>query len=118
MAEVPLDRSLCSWCVSVLGAEPAEVIFRKASTSRVYGLRLADGRTAVLKIRPDPVERAERCVAYQEALHHGGFPCPAPLSGVEVVDGSSVHLEQWVPGGRRLTRRHSGCHGCLRQPPR
>lgn len=43
---------LPEWCLDHLGNRPAAVLFRHRSMSAVFGLRLADGTTAVVKARP------------------------------------------------------------------
>jgi hypothetical protein len=97
-----LDPGLDAWCTDTLGARPAEVFFAKSSMSQVYGLRLDDGTRVVVKARRDPPGRAVSCTTVQRALHKGGFPCPEPLTDVDVVGGRTVHAERWVPGGDRL----------------
>jgi hypothetical protein len=86
----------------IAGAGPAEVVFFKSSMSQVYGLRLTDGRRVALKARGDSPARATICLQVQAALKESGFPCPTPLSGVDVVGRFTVHLEEWVGGGQRL----------------
>ncbi len=92
---------LPSWCVTHLGAEPVAVLFERRSLSTVVGLRLADGREAVVKAREDE-GRAESCVAAQARLAERGFPCPRPLTPVTAVDGLAVHAEEFRPGGEVL----------------
>lgn len=86
---------------SVLGSQPKEQLFSVAHLSAVTGLRLADGREVVVKVRGD-LPRARACVAGQAALHADGFPCPEPLTAVEAVGDMAVHVEEYVPGGQRL----------------
>ncbi len=69
----------------------------------MFGLRLADGREAVVKARKENPARIASCVAAQSALAANGFRCPAPLTDVTVVDGDLVvHAAQWLPGGQLL----------------
>src|SRR5262245_52960052 len=44
---------LTQWCTEHLGSPPAGEIFRSGNLSAVIGLRLADGREVVVKVRPD-----------------------------------------------------------------
>ncbi len=46
-----------AWCRRWLGAGAGEVLFTTGHLSRVVGLRLADGREVVLKVRPAAVRR-------------------------------------------------------------
>jgi hypothetical protein len=67
----------------------------------VYGLRLADGREAVVKIREDD-GRAAACVTAQGRLAERGFPCAMPVTPVVGVGGLAVHAEEFRPGGDLL----------------
>jgi Ser/Thr protein kinase RdoA (MazF antagonist) len=93
-----------SWCRTVLGAEPVEVLFRVSQLSEVVGVRLADGREVVVKRRADELGRAGRCVTAQRLLAEQGFPCPMPLTDVIVSDGVAVHAERFVRGGELETK--------------
>ena len=44
--------SLAAWCTDHLGSAPAAELFRSGHLSAVIGLRLADEREVVLKVRP------------------------------------------------------------------
>lgn len=89
------------WVIDALGSRPVAERFNLRQMSHVVGLRLADGREVVVKVRPD-VDRARRCVAGQRALHADGFPCPEPLTAVAEVDGMAIHAESYVGGGEQL----------------
>ncbi|MBN6037099.1 phosphotransferase [Amycolatopsis sp. 195334CR] len=84
-----------------LGGEPAEVLFRRESTSVVFGLRLTDGTEVVVKSRPED-GRAESCVTAQARLAERGFPCALPLTPVVGVGSLAVHAEEFRPGGEML----------------
>ncbi|MDX3193270.1 phosphotransferase [Streptomyces sp. MN03-5084-2B] len=92
---------LPSWCAEHLGAAQADVLFERRSLSEVVGLRLADGRTVVVKAREDE-GRAAACVAVQARLAERGFPCPRPLTPVVAVGALAVHAEEFRPGGEIL----------------
>ena len=53
--------------------------------SRVYGVRLVDGRDVMVKTRPAS-PRLAACTQVQRWLWEAGFPAPQPLVG-PVVDG-------------------------------
>jgi hypothetical protein len=44
--------ALAAWCERWLGAPPAAELFESGFLSTVKGLRLADGREVVVKVRP------------------------------------------------------------------
>lgn len=67
-------------------------------------MRLADGREVVVKRRVDASGRSRTCVTAQRLLAEHGFPCPMPLTGAVIDDGSAVHAEQFVGGGELETK--------------
>jgi hypothetical protein len=70
---VGLD-ALAAWCTRWLGAPPAAELFEAGHLSTVKGLRLADGREVVVKVRPrEP--RLTGCAAVRDRLRGGpGHP--------------------------------------------
>ena len=95
------DEDLFAWCGRHLGARPAAVLFRDGHLSQVVGVELADGRGAVVKVRPfEP--RLAGCVAVQEHLARAGFPCPMPLTGAVRAGELAVTAETLVSGGTQL----------------
>lgn len=90
---------VAAWIETTFGAAPVETLFEVSHLSDVTGLRLADGRDVVVKVRGG-LERARACVAGQFALHADGFPCPAPLTSVVAIGGLAVHAEEYVDGSR------------------
>ena len=71
---------LAQWCEEHLGSPPAGEIFRSGYLSAVIGLRLADGRAVVVKVRPDS-PRMAACVEVQRRLFGSSYLCPEPLTG-------------------------------------
>jgi hypothetical protein len=96
------DEAMAAWCRRWLGTEPVEVLFRAGYLSEVTGLRLADGRGVVVKVRP-PAARLRGCVAVQAALAGAGFPCPRPLAGPAPLGRLAATAEELVAGGDLLT---------------
>jgi hypothetical protein len=109
-AEFEDEAALHGWCVRWLGAAPADVLFRRGHLSVVFGLRLADGRQVVVKIRP-AAERIAGCVAAQRYLFEAGFPCPRPLAGPAPLGDGSATAEELVPGGGALAEEAGDAHG-------
>jgi hypothetical protein len=92
------DQSLFAWCESALGERPAEVGLRTGHLSQVLVIRLADGRHVVVKARPfEP--RLLGCAAVQRSLAAGGYPCPTPLAGPDVIGTMAVSAEALVDTG-------------------
>ena len=89
---------LAHWCVEHLGSPPADEIFRSGYLSAVIGLRLADGRAVVVKVRPG-APRVAACVAVQRRLFASGYPCPEPLTGAAPFGDELATAEAYVPGG-------------------
>jgi len=57
-----------------------QTLFTSGNLASVRGLRLADGRTVVVKVRLAE-RRQAGCTAVQRQLWQAGFPCPEPLAG-------------------------------------
>jgi hypothetical protein len=92
---------LARWCAEHLGSAPADEIFRSGYLSAVIGLRLADGRAVVVKVRPGS-PRLAACVAVQRRLFEAGYPCPEPLTGPIPFGADVATAETYVPGGALL----------------
>ena len=96
--------ALADWCVRWLGAPPAAELFATGNLSAVQGLRLADGREVVVKVRPS-LPRLAGCAVVHRALWRAGYPCPEPLVGLQPLNGYAASAEVLVadagepPGG-------------------
>jgi hypothetical protein len=95
------DGELAGWCRRWLRAEPVERLFQAGYLSAVTGLRLADGREVVVKVRPGAA-RLAGCVAVQAALARAGFCCPRPLAGPAPLGGLAATAEELIGGGELL----------------
>jgi hypothetical protein len=84
-----------------LGSPPAGEIFRSGYLSAVIGLRLADDREVVVKVRPDS-PRIAACVEVQRRMFQAGYPCPQPLTGAVSFGEGVATAEAYVPGGAML----------------
>ena len=89
---------LALWCAEHLGSPPAARLFRSGYLSAVVGLRLADDREVVVKVRPGS-PRMVACVEVQRRLFESGYPCPEPLSGPAPLGDGMATAEVYVPGG-------------------
>ena len=92
---------LAQWCVEHLGSPPADEIFRSGYLSAVIGLRLADRREVVVKVRPDS-PRIAACVEVQRRVFQAGYPCPQPLTGAVPFDDDVATAEACIAGGAML----------------
>src|SRR5262245_22065520 len=90
--------SLAAWCRDRLGSAPAAELFRSGHLSAVIGLRLADKREVVVKVRPAS-PRIAACVEVQRRLFESGYPCPEPLAGPAPFGDGVATAEACVPGG-------------------
>jgi hypothetical protein len=89
--------ALADWCRRWLGAPPATQLFEAGYLSTVRGLRLADGREVVVKVRPR-TSRLAGCAAVHRALWTAGFACPEPLVDLQPLEGYAATAETLVPG--------------------
>jgi hypothetical protein len=87
--------ALAVWCRRWLGAPPAAELFESGYLSTVKGLRLADGREVVVKVRPG-MPRLAGCAVVHRALWTAGFPCPEPLVDLQPLDGYAATAEALV----------------------
>jgi Phosphotransferase enzyme family len=87
--------ALAIWCRRWLGAPPVAQLFEAGYLSTVKGLRLADGREVVVKVRPRQA-RLTGCAAVHRALWTAGFPCPEPLVDLQALDGHAATAETLV----------------------
>jgi hypothetical protein len=98
----PTSTELSEWCRRRLGSPADQVLFEAGFASRVVGLRLADGREVVLKVRThSPRMRAAAMV--QRHLWEAGFPCPQPLAGPVALGEHWISAEALISGGAPLT---------------
>lgn len=88
--------ALAAWCRRWLGAPPAAQLFGSGYLSTVLGLRLADGREVVVKVRPGTL-RLDGCATVHRVLWTAGFPCPEPLVDLQPLDGYAATAEALVP---------------------
>jgi hypothetical protein len=88
--------ALAEWCTRWLGAPPAAELFGNGNLSAVTGLRLADGREVVVKVRPS-IPRLAGCAVVHRALWSVGFPCPEPLVDLQPLNGFAASAEALVP---------------------
>lgn len=103
MATSAIDERLAGWCEQWLGARPVEILFASGHLSVVAGVRLADNREVVVKIRTDTA-RVAGCVEVQRHLWASGYPCPRPLAGPQPIGEKTATAEEYVPGGMQLPR--------------
>lgn len=92
---------LALWCAEYLGSPSVAELFTSGYLSAVIGLRLADDREVVVKVRPGS-PRIAACVEVQRRMFDSGYPCPEPLSGPAAFGGGVATAEMYVPGGAVL----------------
>ena len=102
-------KRLAGWCLSRLG--PGELFplvpAAGGQMSNVYRYFMED-TSAVIKVRPESVERIQHCLDAQLVAARNGFPCATPLTAAEALDAAVVvSAEEWRPGGEML-RGHDG----------
>lgn len=89
------------WCAEHLGSPPVAELFTSGHLSAVIGLRLADDREVVVKVRPGS-PRIAACAEVQRRMFESGYPCPEVLSGPVPFGGGVATAEVYVPGGAVL----------------
>ncbi len=103
-----------------LGSGIIRVRFRAGRIDAVWGVKLADGRTVVIKThrRPADVQALRTTAEAKRVLVAAHFPCPTPLSGPDEFDGHVLTVETLivgaVPDGRDAAVRRLLAEGLAR----
>jgi hypothetical protein len=82
-------------------------LFRSGHLSTVIGLRLADDREIVVKVRAGS-PRIAACLEVQRHMFKSGYPCPEPLTGAVPFRDKVATAEVYVPGGAILPSTDHG----------
>ncbi len=100
-----MDPLLAAWCSRHLGAPAVQQFFGLQRLSAVHGVRLADGRAVVVKVR-GAHPRQVACGIVHAVLWRGGIPCPQPLAGpAPLAEGTDVVLVTGAGGAARVDAR-------------
>jgi hypothetical protein len=97
-----VDSWLNSHVRARLSAEVSEVLFRSGRIGAVYGLRLNDGNSVVVKVYRKPLNTGNLSAisACQRLLADTGYPCPAPLDGPATTEGHTATIESLFERGQ------------------
>jgi hypothetical protein len=91
---------LAQWCMEHLGSPPAVEIFKSGYLSAVIGLRLADDREVVVKVRPDSTLTS---TSTRWPVRSGStMPGAVPVTGCKLASPDAVigHCD-WLAGNLR-----------------
>ena len=99
-----MTTDVAGWCRAHLGAEPVDEIFRVTHLSDVVGVRLADGREVVVKVRP-AAARLHACFEVHRHVFEAGFPVPEPLVPPTPFGDRVASAECYLAGGDSLPSR-------------
>jgi hypothetical protein len=115
-----LQAFLSAYASDRLGSPIVKVRFRAGRIDAVWGVELDDGRVVVIKGHRPPADIDAIAAARdaQRLLSAANFPCPAPLSGPDEIDGrvltAEVLLAGEVPDGRNPVNRRLLAAGLAR----
>src|SRR5215475_5933920 len=105
-----MHEGLGEWCERWLGSAISDVLFETGSLSAVTGVRLADSREVVVKVR--------RCVPHLNAAYlvqrhvwQCGYPAPEPLVPPVPVGGADCASAEQLVGGGDIGGRGRGDAG-------
>jgi hypothetical protein len=88
---------LATWCEQHLGSPASDELFRAGHLATVIGIRLADGRQVVVRVRRS-APRVAACMEVQRRLFLAGYPCPEPIAGPTVIGAWTITAESYVSG--------------------
>jgi Phosphotransferase enzyme family len=100
-----VHEALSEWCARWLGSPVDEVLFETGFLSAVSGVRLADGRSVVIKARR-PAPRLQAAYLVHRHVWQCGFPAPEPL-----VPPTPLGTEECATAERLLAGGESGGRG-------
>jgi hypothetical protein len=94
-----MHEALGEWSERWLGSPISEVLFETGSLSAVAGVKLADDREVVIKVRRSS-PRLDAAYLVQRHVWRCGYPAPEPLvPPVPLGAAECASAEQLVPGG-------------------
>lgn len=94
-------RLFDAYVLDRLGASIAKICLRSGRIDVVWGVELTDGRRVAIKAHRQPVDLDALGAASdaKRVLSAADFPCPAPLSGPDSIDGHLLSVETLMPRG-------------------
>jgi Phosphotransferase enzyme family len=95
-------EGLSGWCETHLHSGIDAPIFQTGFATRVFGVRLHDGREVVLKLR-SYTQRLRGTAAVHTHLWKATFPCPELLVSPTPFASAWISAESLVSGGHVLT---------------
>lgn len=97
-----LDQAaILDWAAELLESRPVKVLFSSGYLSQVVGVRLADGRDVVVKVRRWE-DRLTACGQVQDAVSAAGFPAPRLLVAPTREADCAISVEALVADGELL----------------
>jgi hypothetical protein len=94
-----VHEALGEWCARWLGSPVDEVLFETGFLSAVSGVRLADGRSVVIKVRR-PAPRLQAAYLVHRHVWQCGYPAPEPLvPPTPLGTAECATAERLLPGG-------------------
>jgi Phosphotransferase enzyme family len=94
-----VHEALGEWCERWLGSAVSEVLFETGYLSVVTGVKLADGREVVVKVR-QPAPRLQAAYLVQRHVWQCGYPAPEPLvPPTPLGELECATAERLLPGG-------------------
>lgn len=94
-----MHEAMDEWCERWLGSAISEVLFETGSLSQAAGVKLADGREVVVKVRR-PAPRLHAAYLVQRHVWQSGYPAPEPLVPPTLIGpAQSASAEQLIRGG-------------------
>lgn len=96
-----IDRWVAGAVREALGVAVTAVLFRAGRIDAVYGVRLADGRDAVVKVHRLPADPDVLAATGEvlDLLAAAGYPCPRLLGAPVAREGRVATVQSFLAGG-------------------
>ncbi|MCX6464285.1 MAG: phosphotransferase, partial [Pseudonocardiales bacterium] len=96
-----IDRWVAGAVREALGVAVIAVLFRAGRIDAVYGVRLADGRDAVVKVHRPPADPEALAATGKvlDLLASADYPCPQLLGAPIARDGRVATVQSFLTGG-------------------
>ncbi|WP_400160398.1 phosphotransferase [Arthrobacter sp. BPSS-3] len=103
MVAVSMRKDVEAWCLQAFGHGQLTPVLPEAGgqMSDLFRFDSNRGEAVAVKVRPESLERIDRCLQLQAFAADAGFPCARPLTAAHRLRADMVvHAESWRSSGQ------------------